>query len=59
MAKNSITIMMVALIFCCSLSGCIDESSEQLELDVSELENDNEQLNNNITTLKMENAKLI
>tara|TARA_B100001559_G_scaffold94420_1_gene79037 strand:+ start:1982 stop:3388 length:1407 start_codon:yes stop_codon:yes gene_type:complete len=59
MAKNSITIMMVALIFFCSLSGCIDESSEQLELDVSELENENEEFNNTITTLRMENEKLI
>ena len=59
MAKNSITILIVAMILCCSLSGCIDESSEQLELDVSELENENEQLNNTITTLRMENENLL
>ena len=40
MAKNSITALMVAMIFCCSLSGCIDNSSQEFELELSDLEND-------------------
>lgn len=59
MAKNSNTVLMIALIFCCSLSGCIDNSSQELELELSDSENENEQLNNTITTLRMENEKLI
>ena len=54
-----ITISMAALIFFCSLSGCIEDSSDELELDILELENQNEQLNNTITTLRMENENLL
>ncbi len=57
MAENSITVLMVAMIFCCSLSGCIDNSSQELALELSDLENENEQLNNTITTLRMENEQ--
>lgn len=59
MAKNSNTVLMIAMIFCCSLSGCIDNSSQELELELSDLENENEQLNNTITTLRMENEDLV
>ena len=50
MTNNSIAILMVAMILFCSLSGCIDGSSEKLESDISELQNENEQL-------KMKNEK--
>ena len=59
MTNKSIAILMVGIILFCSISGCIEDSSDELELDILELKNENEQLNNTITTLRMENENLL
>ena len=59
MSNNSIAILMAGIILFCSISGCIEDSSDELELDILELKNENEQLNNTITTLRMENENLL
>ena len=59
MTNNPSAIFMVGIILFCSLSGCIEDSSDELESDILELENQNEQLNNTITTLRMENENLL
>ena len=59
MTNNPSAILMVGIILFCSLSGCIEDSSDELESDILELEDQNEQLNNTITTLRMENENLL
>ena len=44
MANNSVPILMAVMIFICGLSGCLDDSSQKLEAEVTNLKETNDEL---------------
>ena len=56
MANNSVPILMAVMIFICGLSGCLDDSSQELEVEVTNLKETNDELTGllNNSTIELE-----
>jgi hypothetical protein len=54
MANNSVPILMAVMIFICGLSGCLDDSSQELEVEVTNLKETNDELTGLINNSTME-----
>lgn len=61
MPNNSVPILMAIMIFICGLSGCLDASSEELELEVTNLEETNDELTGllNNRTMELEGFQIL
>ena len=61
MANNSVTILMAVMILICGLSGCLNDSSEELEVEVTNLEETNDELTGllNNSTMELEEFQFL
>ena len=61
MANNSVPILMAIMIFMCGLSGCLDDSSQELEVEITNLEETNDELTDllNNSTMELEEFQFL
>ena len=61
MANNSVPIFMAIMIFMCGLSGCLDDSSQELEVEITNLEETNDELTGllNNSTMELEEFQFL
>ena len=61
MANNSVPILMAVMIFICGLSGCLDDSSQKLEAEVTNLKETNDELTGllNNSTIELEEFQFL
>ena len=61
MANNSVPILMAVMIFICGLSGCLDDSSQTLEAEVTNLKETNDELTGlvNNSTIELEEFQFL
>ena len=61
MANNSVPILMAIMIFMCGLSGCLDDSSQELEVEITNLEETNDELTGllNKSTMELEDLQFL
>ena len=61
MANNSVPILMAIMIFMCGLSGCLDDSSQELKVEITNLEETNDELTGllNNSTMELEDFQFL
>ena len=61
MANNLVPILMAVMIFICGLSGCLDDSSQELEVEITNLEETNDELTGllNNSTMELEEFQFL